>query len=159
MTKTSLTDIVIDVAQAADPQRLAAARQRLLDRSAFVSSQAGNFEGLAAKSYAETANASVSVFNNATPIPARYQNGNALRATTDAATIAQKFEAFILQSMIETILPKEGGAAFGHGAGAGVWRSMLAEQLANQIAKSGGVGLQKSINAHIKTQGGSHSPG
>ncbi len=159
MTTTSVTDIVIGVAQAADPQRLASARQRLLDRSAPAAPQAMNFAGMVAKGNSERSRPSAIASKYTIPITTRNQNDNVLREGSGAAKVGQKFEAFILQSMIETILPKEGGAIFGGGAGAGVWRSMLAEQLANQIAKSGGVGLQKVISVRMRTQGVGRSTG
>jgi hypothetical protein len=58
----------------------------------------------------------------------------------------QKFEAFLLQGWLDVILPKEGSGVYGGGAGAGIWRSMMAEQLATQIVRAGGVGLHNVLS-------------
>lgn len=56
-----------------------------------------------------------------------------------------QFEAFVLQSFIQAILPKEASAVFGEGTAGEVWKSMLAEKIALQVAEAGGVGIAKAI--------------
>ncbi|WP_338305220.1 rod-binding protein, partial [Bradyrhizobium ottawaense] len=61
--------------------------------------------------------------------------------------VYRKFEAFILQTFVETMLPKESEQVFGKGTAGGVWKSMLAEQLGSQLAKGNGIGIAKQLAA------------
>jgi peptidoglycan hydrolase FlgJ len=45
------------------------------------------------------------------------------------------------------MLPKESEEVFGKGTAGGVWKSMLAEQLGNQLAKGNGIGIAKQLAA------------
>ena len=114
------TDIIMDVARAADPDRVQAARDRL---SSYAS------QAPAATSFAATLDAS----------PA----GTA-RASAPAGPF-QQFEAFVLQSFLENMLPEDNEAVVGNGLAGGMWKSMMAEQLANQLAKAGGIGIADRI--------------
>jgi len=59
--------------------------------------------------------------------------------------VGKEFEAFVLQSFIQEMLPKEADSVFGKGAGADIWRSMLAEKLAYEVAARGDIGIAKAI--------------
>lgn len=153
------TDIVMDVAQAADPGRLDVALKRLNAASASganpTSAQdfGATFSGVSPLS-------SPGAALGAMKRSVSFANASAGGAgASSAMTAAQKFEAFVLQTFIETMLPKEGGAVFGHDAGSGVWRSMMAEQLGNQIAKAGGIGLQKVLARQLQEHGPSKTQG
>ncbi len=68
--------------------------------------------------------------------------------------VYRKFEAFILQTFVETMLPKESEEVFGKGTAGSVWKSMLAEQLGNQLAKGKGIGIAKQLaSAHPAAPG------
>lgn len=54
---------------------------------------------------------------------------------------AQQFEAFVLQSFVESMLPKEDSAYFGEGTAGTIWKSMLAERIGAEMAAAGGVGI------------------
>jgi Rod binding domain-containing protein len=56
-----------------------------------------------------------------------------------------QFEAFVLQSFIQSIMPQESTAVFGEGTAGEVWKSMLAEKIAMQVSEAGGVGIAKMI--------------
>lgn len=58
-----------------------------------------------------------------------------------------QLEAFVLQSFIQTMLPKNSQSFFGKGTAGEVWKSMLAEKLGAQIASSNQVGLAKRLAA------------
>lgn len=60
--------------------------------------------------------------------------------------VAQEFEAFVLQSFIEAMLPRDAEATFGHGTAGAFWRSMLAEQMARELARTGGIGLAQLVS-------------
>jgi len=64
-----------------------------------------------------------------------------------AAEAFRQFESFVLQSFIETMLPKGAESVFGKGTAGTVWKSMLAEKLADQISRSGGIGIAQRIAA------------
>lgn len=58
---------------------------------------------------------------------------------------AQEFEAFVLQSFVEAMLPKEAASAFGGGTAGAFWRSLLAEHVARELARAGGVGIARLV--------------
>jgi Rod binding domain-containing protein len=58
-----------------------------------------------------------------------------------------QFEAMMLNSFVSELLPKDTGEVFGQGMAGDMWRSMLAEQVSNQIAKSGKLGLARRLFA------------
>lgn len=51
------------------------------------------------------------------------------------------FEAFVLQTFIQELMPENTESVFGKGFAGDVWKSMLAEKLAEVVAKNGGVGI------------------
>jgi len=57
----------------------------------------------------------------------------------------RQFEAFVLQSFIQSMLPKDAEDVFGRGTAGSFWKSMMAEKLADQIARSGALGIADQI--------------
>ncbi len=130
------TDIISDVARAADPGKVRTAIKRLEDIG-------GEKLLNADASFAVTKAALAPVRIEARPMTI---DGAAPTATrTEPLDPMQKFEAFLLQSWLEALLPKEGSGAYGHGPGADIWRSMMAEQLSTQVVRAGGVGLHRLL--------------
>ena len=88
---------------------------------------------------------------SATDLLARAQSAAAAAkiatpAKAKAMAAARDFEGIFLNSMFQSMETGiDGDGPFGGKGGAGVWRSMLTDQYARQIAKSGGVG----IAAHV----------
>jgi len=137
-----VTDLVSDVASAAEPRRLQVAMRRLVDLS---QTGAPNQTAFAVATPAPAATPPTGMIG----LRARSAALQQTTAPTGAASspdVLRKFEAFIIQSALETILPKSDHGLYGDAASGGVWRSMMAEQLGAQIAKAGGVGIQKVIN-------------
>jgi hypothetical protein len=134
------TDIVSDVARAADPRKVQVAMKRLNDFASARMSAGQNFAAAVDRRLKAQAGP---------PMLARAQTGAggpaqyAPEAKPPAVVAAEKFEAYILQTWLEALLPKAEGMLYGSDGAGGVWRSMMAEQLGGQIAKSGGVGLRK----------------
>ena len=68
---------------------------------------------------------------------------------------AQNFEASFLTSMFETMfssVPTD--STFGGGPGEDMWKSFLAEAMAKQTAKHGGIGVANSVEREmLKLQG------
>ena len=122
-------DVVLDVLEAAEPvtQRAAAAKLDALKPSD-----------------ADFA-ASASAVEAALGSPDLAPPTRVIKAPSAGDTY-RRFEAFVLQVFVETMLPQNADL-FGKGTAGGVWRSMLAEQLGNQIAKGRGIGIAKALAA------------
>ena len=58
---------------------------------------------------------------------------------------AREFEAFVMQSFIQEMLPKDANNVFGKGIAGDIWRSMLAEKLAYEVAARGDLGIAKIV--------------
>ncbi|WP_166802219.1 rod-binding protein [Microvirga pakistanensis] len=80
-----------------------------------------------------------------------YQIRNSMRNDAESAAAAkskktaQELEAFILQTFVESMLPKEAENTYGEGSAGSIWKTMMAEQIGAQVARSGGIGLAKYI--------------
>lgn len=55
------------------------------------------------------------------------------------------FEAFILQTFVQEMLPDKSQALFGKGIAGDSWRSMLAEKIARNVADAGGIGIAEQL--------------
>jgi Rod binding domain-containing protein len=63
-----------------------------------------------------------------------------------AKTAAQDFEAVFLNSMFQQMFSGvKGEGPLGDTAGTGPWRSMLTDEYAKGIAKSGGIGISDDV--------------
>jgi len=129
---TPATDIVLDVARAADPERYRAALERLarLRAGADVSPPP-----------AFTPNPPVA--NTANP-PAQTTPGARSRRQLDPYG---QFEAFVLQSFLQSMMPRNATSVYGRGSAGEFWRSMLAEKLGDELARSGQVGIARRLSA------------
>jgi Rod binding domain-containing protein len=80
------------------------------------------------------------------------------RATADKAAAGadpagkfKKFEAMVLQTFIQNMLPKDTEGVYGKGLAGDMWKSQLAERVADVMAERGGIGIAKSMLAdHYK---------
>jgi peptidoglycan hydrolase FlgJ len=123
------SDIVLDVARAADPKRAAAAARRLQDIAGET--QAMSFAALLPQdpthSSMPVADASSHAAALSTPPAARpLQNRDPYSA----------LGGLVLQKAIENMLPSGSAATFGKGAAGAIWKSALAEQMTNAISAS-----------------------
>ncbi len=68
---------------------------------------------------------------------------------------AEKFEASFLTSMLQNMFSKvDTSPPFSGGEGEDMWKSFLAEAMAKQMAKHGGVGVSKAVEREmLKLQG------
>ena len=154
MIVTATPDLVLDVLDAADPvtQRAATAKLDALkssdaDFAATMEAEAG--KAAAAEQPATKVSQAPSDAVNEAPV-------RMIKAPA-SGEVYRKFEAFILQTFVETMLPKESEQIFGKGTAGGVWKSMLAEQLGSQLAKGNGIGIAKQLaaaNAAVPNGGG-----
>jgi len=150
MIVTATPDLVLDVLEAADPvtQRAATAKLDALkssnaDFAATMDAEAGKAEAATAGQSAAQVSEAQSGTVNGPPV-------QVIKAPA-SGDVYRKFEAFILQTFVETMLPKESEELFGKGTAGSVWKSMLAEQLGNQLAKGKGIGIARQLaGAHLE---------
>ncbi|HSP25420.1 MAG TPA: rod-binding protein, partial [Saliniramus sp.] len=141
------SDIILDVARAADPEKMLAATERLVqlagnrgpDSGAFASLVDGMRKGRGPDRPFDPATAMVNLQNR----QALADGG--LRDTLSPMNPYQQFEAFVLRSFVETMLPKDAESVFGSGTAGDVWKGMLAEKIGDEIARSGGIGIAEQL--------------
>ena len=76
---------------------------------------------------------------------AEAQSASGAKNDAKALKAYQDFEAFVLQSFVESMLPKDAESVFGKGLAGGYWKSMLAEKLGAELAKTGSIGIAKML--------------
>jgi hypothetical protein len=133
-----VTDIVLEVAMAADPARAQAAKQKLLD---FGDASLGSF-----KDVLSAQAPSLRTFSGrwSPEAEARFfsaPTGAAVSAQGGMDEAKRGLETMMAKMMVETMLPKDGGQFFGKDNAGGVWRSMLADKLAAELTKGKGLGI------------------
>ncbi|MBC2887552.1 rod-binding protein [Ochrobactrum sp. CM-21-5] len=139
------SDLVLDVARAADPHAYRLAAERLKS----MSSISGSMVASAATRSGDDSFASFSDSLGA-GVQVRSQ-------PQDAANPAyRKFEAFMLQSMVQSMFTGDTTTTFGKGIAGEYWKSMMAEAMANKMADVGGVGIAKLLEEQALRKG--HSP-
>lgn len=131
------SDLVLDVLRAADPSDVQAAQAKLkLNRAAF-----------AAKSVASA----VPGFGLAMDLldgpesKANVHRADAKAKSPEMPEEYRKFEASILQTFVNSMMPSDSEQVYGKGSAGEFWKSMMSEQIADQISKSGGVGIAEQV--------------
>ena len=76
------------------------------------------------------------------------QNRGHVSSALDAP---HKFEAYLIQTMIEQMLPEHADSAFGSGFSGNAWRSMMAERVADVVAAHGGFGIAAQMQHGHRT--------
>jgi flagellar protein FlgJ len=136
------TDIVADVAQAADPQKARVAMRRLAEASRSANASGADFSSVLRNSHKWSANAAAGSSGDLRVHAGAKAVNRAEGGGVRISDAALKFEAYFLQSFLEVVLPK-GDRIYGQGISGGIWRSMIAEQFGAQLAKRGVVGLDR----------------
>jgi peptidoglycan hydrolase FlgJ len=138
MTVAPVTnDLITDVINAADPVAQRNAAHRL--------------ERMTPTQQAEFASALESKFSagqaQVTPMPAgaAVPTTPVIRQNEGSHGVYRKFEAFVLQMFVEAMLPKDAEQVFGKGSAGNIWRSMMAEQIGNEMAKGKGIGIAQQL--------------
>jgi Rod binding domain-containing protein len=137
------TDVVLEVASAADPSRATLAAQRL---NALAGSNAPTAD-FAADLDRAAAPGSAATAALANAADARSRLAEAPGGPDKLRQAKTQFEAMMLNSFVSELLPKDSGEVFGQGMAGDMWRSMLSEQVSTQIAKSGKLGLARRLFA------------
>lgn len=137
------SDLVLDVVRAADPAAVRSASEKLAV-GAPVAPQPAVAAG-------ETFRAEFDRAGNTMPgakVPAK-----------DIPEAYRKFEAMVLQSFIKSMLPKDSEDVYGSGTAGGIWKSMMAQQIATVVADRGGIGIaDRLLEGHLSTLGGRGVP-
>lgn len=139
MSINPATDIVLDVARAADPARYRRAVARL-----DATAGAGFAESLAAEDTAPARSSSPpteTVVQQAVQKPAPKAD---TAAADKAAATYRQFEAMALANMLEAAMPGD-DSFFGKGVAGSTWKSMMIDQIASELAKHGGVGIADQL--------------
>lgn len=129
------SDIIMDVARAADPVAAGRARQRL----ASMASGAGFSE---------------MVDGPARPAPKLSRTADGQKAHD----VAKDFESVLVANMIEDMMGDGEQGYFGGGFAGGVWKSMMAEQVAKQVVKHADFGVASKISQYYVRRGEAFSP-
>ena len=153
------SDIVLGVANAADPQKLRAAAAQLARADGSGTVDGGSLTG----ADGGTLRAAVrSPAPKPRPVfdPQAFASPQAAKAPQAApasgkrpADAYTKFEAFLVQTFVESMLPTDAPNVFGSGVAGKIWKSMLAEHLANAIAKGTAFGIAEKIAKHRENRG------
>lgn len=117
------SDIVLDVARAVGPADIEAARTALMKKAG------GGAAG----------------FSVGEAIP--LSRAAADRVEADPADKYKRFEAMVLKTFIQNMLPKDAEGVYGKGLAGDMWKSQMAEQLADVMADRGGIGIARSMLA------------
>ena len=147
------SDILLDVARAADPAKSTAAVERLTRLGADGGVDDVQFRDVLGK---------VNAPRSSLPAIAelRFANMQPEKAKETAQTKAyQGFTALLLENLVDNMMPDDDDGFFGSEAGAGEWRSMLAQELGTSLSKSVdlGIGSKHVKSAHARH--GSHPDG
>ncbi len=140
MAISPISDIVLDVARAADPAKYRAAAAGLGNLAGAPADPMGTFEDALG---ATRRPASLRTPFDPALALVQMRSNDALRP--DSARPYEAFEAFVLQTFIESMLPKESEALFGAGTAGEIWKAMLAEGLGHQLASAGGIGIARML--------------
>jgi flagellar protein FlgJ len=57
----------------------------------------------------------------------------------------RKFEGMVLQTFVQSMLPEESESVYGQGLAGDMWKSFLAKEIADQMARSGGIGIADRV--------------
>lgn len=139
MSISPASDIILDVARAADPARSAATTVRLARLAGGEPVGATDFTAIVEAKRLEP------IDSDRRSAPVR-GGGMPPKPRSEARSEAVKgLEQLVLQKLVESMLPKETSTLFGHGTAGDMWRSMLAQQLGRQIGCAVDLGVGKSV--------------
>jgi Rod binding domain-containing protein len=131
------TDIVLDVVNAADPSRLEAAQAKLKAGQAALQAQrlastSDSFDASIARNHLRD---DTKVAEHRKDVPESYR----------------KFESMVLSNFLKTMMPNS-DEIYGKGATGEIWKGMMAEKLADEISRGGGIGIADSLAEHGATR-------
>jgi len=138
MSLAPSTDLVLEVSRAADPSRASAVVDKL---NALASAGAQSPADFAAALNSVAADAPAPAASAAAPAP------RAASPLSREEKARHQLESVFLSQFIGEMLPKDAPSAFGQGYAGDMWRQMLAERVADQIAATGRLGIASRLFA------------
>lgn len=136
------SDLILDVARAADPTRATAVVQKL-------NAAASGATDMTASDFAEALEQTEGVGRPRPSLLTARMPDRLPVGFDPSGKLETKFEAMLLTNMIQEMMPKDAADAFGGGMAGDMWKSMLSEKMADQLAQSGALGLSRRLfSAH-----------
>lgn len=133
-------DIVLDVLRASDPTRQQAATQKLNRvAEAVISPTAGRpnratFETKISAMQAGQAD-----------LRGKLAGAGHVAPNSVAGSAHRQFETMVLQDFVQRMMPAKAEATFGQGTAGSIWKSWMADAVAKEVSKSGGVGISNIL--------------
>lgn len=121
------SDIVLDVARAVNPAELDAAREALA-RKVGAPVPAG-------------ADAAFALQLGGSPAAGATRQPDG----PSKAEAYRKFEAMVLDTFVQNMLPQDAQSVYGGGLSGDMWKSMMSGKIAEVVAERGGVGIASSL--------------
>ncbi|MDQ0317569.1 rod-binding protein [Amorphus orientalis] len=140
------SDIVFDVVNAVDPMNYAEAVDRLRRAAGPTGTDKADFKA-AFEGFSRSA---PRVLNDGSASLTTRANNQVLYASQpgiEPKGAYQDFEAMVLTTFVETMMPDDTDSVFGSGTAGSVWRSMMSEKIAEQMAGAGGIGIASQLQA------------
>lgn len=138
-----VSDLVLDVVQAADPAKVLEAQAKLKVNKAQT-------EAVQLASAGKGFDASVGRVGDARSMK--------ISSTDDkndkTVQTYRNFEAMVLQNFVQSMMPKDAEDVYGKGTTGDYWKDMMAEQIAKEISAGGGIGIADHM-LKDKTKAGS----
>ncbi|WP_319532052.1 rod-binding protein [uncultured Cohaesibacter sp.] len=137
------SDLVLDVVRAADPVEQQNATMRLGTSSSLTSTSAELASVEAALKGDEQKDFKNTYSSIARPafLTDEVSGSTRYNMSPNRSDLGVKFEAMLLSQFLGEMLPRDSEAFFGKGTAGEIWRSMMVEQLGDQLARSNAVGL------------------
>lgn len=129
---------MLDVARAAEPSAVAEARAELRRR---------------AQSAGEPFDAAM-----AAPLPAGARALSRHAVPQALPEASKKFEAMVLQTFIASMMPKNAEGTYGQGIAGDMWKSLMAEKMADVVAERGGIGIAERVLGDFQMVGETKAP-
>ena len=130
MSISPVSDLVMDVVQAADPAKVMEAQAKLRVTKAQT-------EAVQLASAGKGFDASIGQVHDLRSLK------TSSTSDKDDKTVQtyRNFEAMVLQNFVQSMMPKDAEDVYGEGTTGDYWKSMMAEQIAKEISAGGGIGI------------------
>ncbi len=147
MSISPTSDLILDVARAADPAKAQATARALAAGSAGGASASAGLDPSAdfSKAFDSVAAAPVTPswsYSYKNPVMSSH---GAVETPAHKAEVG--LESVYLKQFVEEMLPKDAVDVFGSGVAGDCWKSMMAEKIADEIAESGSLKIGKRLFA------------
>lgn len=129
------TDIVLDVLNNADPARLEVAQAQL---------KAGQATAEAKRLASTDASFDAALKSDAASDSHKLKHRLDGVEKKEVPETYRKFEAMVLQNFIKSMLP-DNEEVYGKGTSGEIWKGMMAEKIAEEIARDGGIGIADKL--------------